>query len=77
MSRTLLSIIGCAAFCAASTAALAQKSKDTLRMAFQEPIRGIDYYMSPTGETSMAQAIVYDSLIAYDEKTNKFEPLLA
>ena len=77
MSKTLLSIIGCAALCAVSTAALAQKNKDTLRMAFQEPIRGIDYYMSPTGETSMAQAIVYDSLIAYDEKTNKFEPLLA
>jgi peptide/nickel transport system substrate-binding protein len=64
------------AVCAAGSAA-AQKSKDTLRLALQEPIKGVDYYLGPTGETSMMQAVVYDSLIAYDEDANKFQPLLA
>jgi peptide/nickel transport system substrate-binding protein len=76
MSKSLLSI-GCAILCAASTTAMAQKSTDTLRMAFHDQIRGVDYYLSPSSETSMAQAIVYDSMIAYDEKTHRFEPLLA
>ena len=69
-----------AALCAAAifaTPALAQKSKDTMRLAIQEPIKGVDYYLAPTGDTSMQQAVVYDSLIAYDEDANKFTPLLA
>ncbi len=71
----LCAVVGVAALVASP--ALAQKSKDTMRLAIQEPIKGVDYYLAPTGDTSMQQAVVYDSLIAYDEDANKFTPLLA
>jgi peptide/nickel transport system substrate-binding protein len=55
----------------------AQKSKDTLRVAFQSPIKTVDLYHDPKPESSLAGRTVYDGLVYYDEKTSKFKPLLA
>ncbi|MDA0238575.1 MAG: ABC transporter substrate-binding protein [Proteobacteria bacterium] len=68
--------IGLAVVVTATTAS-AQKSKDTLRGAFQSPIKGISYYYDPKPETAMEQAAVYDGLVAFDETNLKYEPLLA
>jgi peptide/nickel transport system substrate-binding protein len=61
----------------AAGAADAQRSKDTMRSAFNSPIRGISYYYDPKPDTVMEQAAVYDGLVVFDEKAGKMEPLLA
>jgi peptide/nickel transport system substrate-binding protein len=61
--------------CASS--ASAQKSKDTLRFPLNDPVQGVSYYEDPKTETVFETAGVYDTLIAYDEDKNTFEPLLA
>lgn len=62
---------------AAPQPAFAQRAKDTLRMAFNEPIQGVSYYQDPKTETVFASAAVFDGLIGYDEQRGTFEPLLA
>ncbi|MBM3608073.1 MAG: ABC transporter substrate-binding protein, partial [Alphaproteobacteria bacterium] len=62
---------------ACATPALAQKSRDTLRMAFNDSIQGVSYYHDPKVETVFTSAAVFDGLIAYDEERGTFEPLLA
>ncbi len=57
--------------------ALAQKSKDTLRMAIDAPIQGLSYYLDPQSESAFQIETIYDNLIVFNEKTLKFEPLLA
>lgn len=55
----------------------AQKAKDTLRLPFADSSQGISYYLDPKPETVYASDAVFDGLISWDEKTQKFEPLLA
>ncbi|NQV56779.1 MAG: hypothetical protein HQ503_13045 [Rhodospirillales bacterium] len=55
----------------------AQKSKNTLRSAFQSPIKGISYYYDPKPDTAMEQAAVYDGLVFFDEEKHIYKPLLA
>ena len=57
--------------------ALAQKSKDTLRVGFYDPISGVDLVHDPKGETAFTARAVFDTLISYNERTLAFEPLLA
>ncbi len=57
--------------------AAAQKSKDTLRLAFEAPIKGIDWYHDPKPDTAMSQAAVFDGLVWFNHKTRKIEGLLA
>ena len=57
--------------------AAAQKSKDTLRVGFYDPIAGVDLIYDPKGETSFTARAVFDTLISYNEETREFEPLLA
>jgi peptide/nickel transport system substrate-binding protein len=57
--------------------AAAQKAQDTLRMPFVDSIQGISYYLDPKTETVFSSEAVFDSLLAYDEATGKYEPLLA
>ncbi len=66
-----------AALAVAAGPALAQKSKDTLRIGFYDPIPGVDLVYDPKGETALTARAVFDTLIAYNERTGKFEPLLA
>ncbi len=60
-----------------ATPVIAQKSKDTLRIAFYDPIPGVDIIYDPKGETAFTGRAVYDTLITFNEKTREFEPLLA
>ncbi|MEW5421967.1 ABC transporter substrate-binding protein [Amorphus sp. 3PC139-8] len=57
--------------------AAAQKSDDTLRMAFEFPISTVDWYQDTKPEIEMVAEAVFDGLIAYNEGTNEYEPLLA
>ena len=66
-----------AAMAVAAAPAAAQKSKDTLRIGFYDPIPGVDLVYDPKGETALTARAVFDTLIAYNERTGKFEPLLA
>lgn len=56
---------------------LAQKTKDTLRVAFADPISVVDLAYDPKPETALTARIVYDGLVHYDDFTGKFYPLLA
>ena len=55
----------------------AQKSKDTLRIGFYDPISIVDATHDPKPETGFLSRAVYDNLLAYDRKTNTFRPSLA
>ena len=60
-----------------ATIASAQKSKDTFRLAIDAPIQGMSYYLDPNSETVFQSETIYDNLIIFNEKSLKFEPLLA
>lgn len=72
-----LALAAAAAAVVAAAPAAAQKSKDTLRVGFYDPIPGVDLVHDPKGETSFTARAVFDTLISYNERTRKFEPLLA
>lgn len=57
--------------------AAAQKAKDTLRIAFKDPIETIDPYIDPKPETSLVADAVYDKLLAYISAEKAFKPVLA
>ncbi len=73
--RTLLATLVMTALCNAP--AMAQKAKDTLRIAFKDPIETIDSYIDPKPETSLVADAVFDKLIAYIAAENAFKPVLA
>lgn len=73
--KTITALVAAALFAAAP--ATAQKSKDTLRIGFYDPIPGIDIVYDPKGETSFTGWAVFDSLIVFNPDNRKFEPLLA
>ena len=66
-----------AAVAVAAAPVAAQKSKNTLRIGFYDPIPGVDLVYDPKGETALTARAVFDTLIDYNERTKKFEPLLA
>ena len=66
---------GVAALCA--SAASAQKAKDTIRIAIDAPIQGVSYYLDSQSETVFQSEAIFDNLIIFNEKSLKFEPLLA
>ncbi|MAF48718.1 MAG: hypothetical protein CMM10_10660 [Rhodospirillaceae bacterium] len=57
--------------------ALAQKSKDTLRIAFGDPVSMVDINYDPKPESAFTARIVYDGLVHFDDFNAKFRPLLA
>lgn len=67
---------GLAALLAAGPSA-AQKSKDTLRAAFQSPIETVDLYLEPGPENALLTRTVFDGLVFFDERQSGFKPLLA
>ena len=56
---------------------MAQKSKDTLRIGFYDPISIVDATYDPKPETGFLSGAVYDNLLAYDRKSGEFKPSLA
>jgi peptide/nickel transport system substrate-binding protein len=61
----------------AALPAQAQKAKDTVRLAFIDPIATILEYEDPKPETRLTTAAVFDNLLCYDRETRGFKPLLA
>lgn len=57
--------------------AMAQKSKDTVRIAFSDPIEPADMYFFAKPEQGVMTRSVYDGLIHFDDINGKFMPLLA
>ena len=72
-----MSIFAAAAIVAAASPAAAQKSKDTLRLAINDPFSIVSSYCVPVDEVGYFTRGIYDTLIAYDEHTQKFVPQLA
>jgi peptide/nickel transport system substrate-binding protein len=66
-----------AAALAAASPAAAQKSKDTLRLAINDPFSIMSSYCVPLDEVGYFSRGIYDTLIAYDEHNRKFVPQLA
>jgi peptide/nickel transport system substrate-binding protein len=60
-----------------SVAAKAAEPKDTLRLAFVQPIRLIDATQDPNPEAGLINRAVFDTLIAYDVKTKAYLGQLA
>ncbi len=72
--------IGAVAFtCAVALAipAYAQKSKDTVRIAFTDPIEPADAYFFSKPEQGAITRSIYDGLVHFDDINGKFRPLLA
>lgn len=57
--------------------AVAQKSKDTLRMAITDMFSVLDPYHFPLDEAGQYYRTVYETLLSFDERTQKFVPRLA
>ena len=57
--------------------ASAQKSKDTLRVGFYQPVRLVDSYFQPGPEASLVTRMVFDFLITYDPTNRKYLPGVA
>jgi peptide/nickel transport system substrate-binding protein len=57
--------------------ALAQKSKDTMRIAINDPFPVLDSYTVPHEEAGYFTRSVYNTLIGFDEHNGKFVPILA
>lgn len=81
MTRSrLIAVLGAVAgiALAASSPALAQKAKDTLRIPLKFPIDFIAYsYSGGIVETQFSTMAVYDTLVNFDEQSAKFVPGLA
>jgi peptide/nickel transport system substrate-binding protein len=60
-----------------ASAADAQKSKDTLRFAVNEPYQSLDPYFYPNNEASFVGRRVIESLIYMDERNGTFVPHIA
>ena len=76
MSRLLFTAITVLTLVAA-VPALAQKSKDTVRIPINEPISGLSDYLNANPESEFNSEAVHDTLIRFDEEQNKYVPLLA
>jgi peptide/nickel transport system substrate-binding protein len=66
-----------AALVALAGGAEAQKAKDTLRVAFDQPIRLIDAIHNPNPEANLIDRAVMDTLVAYDPSSKSYKGQLA
>jgi peptide/nickel transport system substrate-binding protein len=57
---------------AVAAPALAQKSKDTMRVAFYQPVRLVDTFYEGGPEGTVANRMVFDNLVNYDEEKKDF-----
>lgn len=62
---------------AAASPALAQKSKDTLRMPHNVQLQTIDFYITPGPWDTVFSPAIYSTLIDYNPKTGKYIPAIA
>ena len=73
----VITATGVAACLTFSIPALAQKSKDTLRVALVDPVFTAVLYDDPKPETGLLSTAVFDSLLCFDEKSGQIKPQLA
>src|ERR1700723_438410 len=76
-STAMRALVAAAALCALAGPAEAQKAKDTLRVAFDQPIRLIDALHNPNPEANVIDRAVMDNLVTFDVKTETFKDQLA
>ena len=77
-SNTRVAILGAAlALACVSQPAVAQKSKDTLRMPLVRQISVLDPFMETGAPGRFIADTIHDELICYNEQTHKLAPLLA
>ena len=78
-SRTaFLSIVGASALSTLIAApSFAQKAKDTVRIAVEQPIQTVDLIYDPQPQTTLTGNTVFDSLLWYDDVKREFGGLLA
>jgi len=57
--------------------ALAQKSADTLRVAYSSPISTVEVIVDPSPETIITNGAVFDGLVWYDPQSHEYKPALA
>ncbi len=57
--------------------AMAQKSKDTLRVGVYQPIKIVDAIFDPNPQTNLMDRMVFDTLTEYDVENRKVIPHLA
>lgn len=62
---------------ALSGPAQAEKAKNTLRIAFDQPIRLIDGYLNPNPEGDLVNRAVFDTLVGYDVATKTYHGQIA
>ena len=57
--------------------ASAQKAKDTVRIAVEQPIQTVDLIYDPQPQNTLLSNNVFDSLLWYDDQKREFGSLLA
>jgi peptide/nickel transport system substrate-binding protein len=72
-----MSIFALASIVVAASPAMAQKSKDTLRLAINDPFTNISSFCAPVDEAGYFSHAIFDTLINYDDYNQKFVPTLA
>ena len=78
MIRVLLrSVLAVAVGLALSGAARADKANDTLRIAFDQPVKLIDAINNPNPESNLVDRAVMDTLVTYDVATKTYKGQLA
>ncbi len=79
MIRAMLRSAFAASFAMAACvgAARADKAHDTLRVAFDQPVRLIDAINNPNPESNLVDRAVMDTLIAYDPSTKTYKGQIA
>ncbi|MDA0238654.1 MAG: ABC transporter substrate-binding protein [Proteobacteria bacterium] len=70
-------LLGAAAALLVTTPGFAQKSKDTLRVGFYQPLQLIDAFFAASPESSLAYKMVFDTLVNYDATKREYVPGLA
>ena len=78
MAKIFAAILGvCATVAVAAPPAYAQKSQDTLRMAVTDWWSTLDPYHFPLDEAAVFYRTIYETPVAYDERTKQFVPRVA
>ena len=78
MKRTIaVAAIAIAAISWQASDAVAQKSKDTLRVAATEPFKYVDPYYFPTPEGNFVTDAVFDGLLTYDANKKDYVSVIA
>lgn len=72
-----IAILGTAMTLCAVSGTMAQKAKDTLRIAYLDPISTSDPYIDPQPETTLTSDAVYSKLFVYSPTERQVRPGLA